>query len=148
MISAMTRTRDLGLEPAAGFRGLLIEATARALIGAGTGVLVSFAYDSGILVKDGIRDDANVRQLLRLFLCVASGASERILPALVGRAESLVTGGSSTSHNDKASGGSGDGNLTQPRNGQPATEGSVRAAGNPPAGPPPVQTPGGRVELL
>lgn len=75
MISAMTRTRDLGLEPAAGFRGLLIEATARALIGAGTGVLVSFAYDSGILVKDAIRDDANVRQLLRLFLCVASGAS-------------------------------------------------------------------------
>jgi hypothetical protein len=89
LISALLRTRDLGLEPAAGIKGIAVEAIARALIGAGSGVLVSFAFDSGILLKGAIQDPATAR-ILRLFFCVASGVSERMLPALVGRAESLT----------------------------------------------------------
>jgi hypothetical protein len=90
MISALLRTSDLGLEPAARKQGLFIEAAARALIGAGSGMLVAFAYDSGLLLKEIIRTDGNAQHIVRLFLCIVSGVSERILPSLVGKAESLV----------------------------------------------------------
>jgi hypothetical protein len=92
MISAMLRTVDLGLEPAARWKGLLIEAAARALIGAGTGILIVLAYESGILIKDILRNDSHVQHAVRLFLCIASGVSERILPSLVGKAEDLING--------------------------------------------------------
>jgi len=104
MISAMTRTRDLGLEPIAGWRSLMIEAVARALIGSGTAILLTLAFDSGILLKN-VTTDTGVQQYLWVFLCVVAGLSERILPALVGRAESLVSGQVPTSSPSSGSGG-------------------------------------------
>lgn len=89
LISAITRTRTLDLEPAAGHRGLFIEAMARALIGAGAGLLIFFALEAGIL-QSMLTDDESVQRGLRLFLCIAGGASERILPSLVGRAEKII----------------------------------------------------------
>lgn len=97
LISSLLRTRDLGLEPAAQTTGLLTEAVARALIGAGSGVLVSFAFDSGMLLKGALQGTGETACMLRLFLCFASGVSERMLPALVGRAESLIISGSGNS---------------------------------------------------
>jgi hypothetical protein len=104
LISALLRTRDLGLEPAAHFKGIAVEAVARALIGAGSGVLMSFAFDSGVLLKGALANQ-DTSHFLRLFLCVASGVSERMLPALVGRAESLA-GGASGDSDTKGGGGS------------------------------------------
>jgi hypothetical protein len=99
LLSALLRTRDLGLEPAAGIKGITFEAIARALIGAGSGILVGFAFDSGIILKGAIQG-ADTSRILRLFFCVASGASERILPALVGRAESLIGSDAKTQTSD------------------------------------------------
>jgi hypothetical protein len=94
MISAMTRTRQLALEPAAGTVGLYVEAGARAVIGAGAGMLMGFAFDSGLVGKGALQSHA--WETARLFLCLAAGASERILPALIAKAESMTTATSTT----------------------------------------------------
>jgi hypothetical protein len=54
LVSALSRTKDLGLEPAARNPGLAVEAFARALIGAAAGLLVNFAFEGGLLVKDAL----------------------------------------------------------------------------------------------
>jgi hypothetical protein len=90
LVSAVSRTKDLGLEPAARNPGLAVEAFARALIGAAAGLLVNFAFEGGLLVKDALADNDSLRNAVRLFLCVAGGISERVLPSLVGRAEGMV----------------------------------------------------------
>lgn len=89
LISAITRTRTLQLEPAAGHRGLFIEAIARALIGGGAGLLVFFALEAGVL-QAVLSKDPEILRGLRLFLCIAAGASERILPSLIGKAEGII----------------------------------------------------------
>jgi hypothetical protein len=88
LISAVTRTTDLQLDPAAKTAGLAIEACARALIGAAAGILVNFAFHGGLLVEQALREE--FREPVRLFLCLAAGISERILPTLVGKAEDIV----------------------------------------------------------
>jgi hypothetical protein len=92
-ISAMLRTKELRLEPRAARRGIRIDAIARASIGAGAGIVMSFAYDSGLILKGLINPGAEAGEAFRLFLCVIAGISERMLPSLVGRAESLVDHG-------------------------------------------------------
>lgn len=94
LISAITRTRTLQLEPAAGHRGLFIEAIARALIGGGAGLLVFFALEAGVL-QAVLAKDPEILRGLRLFLCIAAGASERILPSLIGKAEGIIESTSS-----------------------------------------------------
>ena len=93
LISAITRTRSLQLEPSAGHRGLAIEAVSRALIGAGAGLVVFFALEAGVL-QAALSNDPEILRGMRLFLCIAAGASERILPSLIGKAEGVVNGGS------------------------------------------------------
>ena len=90
LVSAVSRTKDLGLEPAARNPGLAVEAAARALIGAAAGLLVNFAFEGGLLVKAALADNDSLQDAVRLFLCIAGGISERVLPSLVGRAEGLV----------------------------------------------------------
>jgi hypothetical protein len=92
LISAVSRTTQLKLEPAAGTSGIAVEAVARALIGAAAGILVDLAFEGGLLVKDAL-DHAHpeLADSVRLFLCLSAGVSERILPALVGKAETIVT---------------------------------------------------------
>jgi hypothetical protein len=90
LVSAVSRTKDLGLEPAARNPGLAVEAAARALIGAAAGLLVNFAFEGGLLVKAALSNVDSIKDAVRLFLCVAAGISERVLPSLVGRAEGLV----------------------------------------------------------
>jgi hypothetical protein len=92
LISAVSRTTQLRLEPAAGTSGIAVEAVARALIGAAGGILVNFAFEGGFLMKDALNaSHPNLEDSVRLFLCLSAGISERILPALVGKAETLVT---------------------------------------------------------
>jgi hypothetical protein len=92
LISAVSRTTQLKLEPAAGTSGIAVEAVARALIGAAAGIVVNFAFEGGLLVKDALNPNhPQLQDSVRLFLCITAGISERILPALVGKAESLVT---------------------------------------------------------
>jgi hypothetical protein len=91
LISAVTRTTDLKLEPAAKRTGLLVEAAARALIGAAAGILVDFAFHGGLLVEQAIQP--KFQDAVRLFLCVAAGISERMLPALVSKADDLISNG-------------------------------------------------------
>jgi len=89
LISALSRTGTLQLEPAAGHRGLAIEAWARALIGVGAGLLVLFALEAGVL-QAALSSDPEVGRGMRLFICIAAGASERILPSLIGKADNIV----------------------------------------------------------
>ncbi|MEQ1775949.1 MAG: hypothetical protein ABL891_19400 [Burkholderiales bacterium] len=91
-VSAMARTRELALEPQSGRQGLRTEAFARAAIGAGAAILAYFAFESQIVLKGALSNAADVRDAARYFLCMAAGASERILPALIGRAETLIDG--------------------------------------------------------
>jgi hypothetical protein len=95
-LSALSRTRDLGLEPAAGHRGLMIEALARTLLGVGGALLARLAWHGGMFAGT-VSQDAGVQSALLALVCIAAGASERILPALVGRAEALVNGNSTVS---------------------------------------------------
>jgi len=139
LLSAMLRTKDLGLEPAARWKGLAVEAVARALIGAGSGVLVGFAFDSGLLLNGAIHHGNNaqgddVSRILRLFLCVASGISERMLPSLVGKAESLTSGAPDDSGTQSGN-RNGSKGTTQPPGGTGPP--STPAAGPAPAAPPP-----------
>jgi len=92
MLFATSRTQSLHLEPDSGRRGLRTEAWSRALIGAGAGLLTHYAFESEIIVKAALKEGA-IREATQMFLCIASGWSERILPSLLGRAESLVSGG-------------------------------------------------------
>jgi hypothetical protein len=101
LISALTRTHDLALEPAAGHRGLLIEAVARALIGSGGGLLLFFALEAGVL-QAALSNDPDVLRGVRLFMCIAAGASERILPSLIGKAEDAVDRGKAQNKSDTA----------------------------------------------
>ena len=89
LISAVTRTTDLKLEPAAKHTGLIVEAGARAMIGAAAGILVDFAFHGGLLVEQAIQP--KFQDAVRLFLCVAAGISERMLPALVSKADDLIS---------------------------------------------------------
>jgi hypothetical protein len=99
-LSAISRTRSLMLEPDSGLRGLRMEAFARALIGAGAGILVYFAFESGLIVKAAI--DKSNQDAMKMFLCIASGWSERILPALMARAETMVVGTQASTKDDKS----------------------------------------------
>jgi hypothetical protein len=89
LISALTRTTDLKLEPAAKRSGLAVEAAARAMIGAAAGILVDFAFHGGLLVEQAIQ--VQFQDAVRLFLCLAAGISERMLPALVSKADDLIS---------------------------------------------------------
>lgn len=95
-ISAMTRTRQLALEPQSGRKGMIAESYSRALIGAGAAILVFFAFEAEIVLKAALSTESQIRDMARYFLCMAAGASERILPALIGRAETLLDGSSAT----------------------------------------------------
>jgi hypothetical protein len=114
LVSAVSRTKDLKLEPAARNPGLAVEACARALIGAAAGLLVNFAFEGGLLVKDALANDETLRNAIRLFLCLAGGTSERVLPALVGRAEGMVT------QNDSNSTGTSSGDAKKRAKDEPA----------------------------
>jgi hypothetical protein len=70
---------------------LSIEAVSRALIGAGAGLVVFFALEAGVL-QAALSNDPEILRGMRLFLCIAAGASERILPSLIGKAEGVVDG--------------------------------------------------------
>ena len=94
LVSAVTRTTDLKLEPAAKHTGLIVEAGARALIGAAAGILVDFAFHGGLLVEQAIQPQ--FQDAVRLFLCVTAGISERMLPALVSKADDLISNKSPT----------------------------------------------------
>jgi hypothetical protein len=92
-ISAITRTQQLALAPEAGRSGLRVDAFVRACIGAGAAVLVYFAFESKIILKGALPENSTELQAsLMYFLCIAAGASERILPNLIGRAESMIGG--------------------------------------------------------
>lgn len=91
LLSVTARTRSLRLEPESGKRGLRIEAVSRMLIGIGAGILVHLAFDAEIILKGALNSAGNVRDAAHLFLCIASGWSEKILPSLLSRAESFVT---------------------------------------------------------
>ncbi|MDX2218292.1 MAG: hypothetical protein SF172_04650 [Burkholderiales bacterium] len=88
LISATSRSAKLNLEPRSERSGLRTEALARALVGCGAGVLAGLAFDAGLFAvfKDTVSDQA------RLFVTIAAGASERMLPSLIGRAESAALG--------------------------------------------------------
>jgi hypothetical protein len=96
-VSAMTRTRQLGLDPESGTYGLKSEARARALIGAGAAIFAYFAFHSGMLLKGAIGRDSNQADAALAFLCLVAGASERILPSLIVRGENIVDGSESKS---------------------------------------------------
>lgn len=91
LVSTMTRTQQLALEPELGRRGLRAEALSRASIGAGAAILTYFAFESGLIVKAALSTDDTIQEATRFFLCLAAGGSERILPSLVGRAEGLMS---------------------------------------------------------
>ncbi|HEY6898687.1 MAG TPA: hypothetical protein VI279_15625 [Rhodocyclaceae bacterium] len=90
-LSVTARTRTLRLEPESGKRGLRMEAFSRILIGIGAGILVHLAFNANIIIKSALSEAAGVQDAARLFLCIASGWSEKILPSLLSRAESFVT---------------------------------------------------------
>ena len=92
MLFSATRSNSLNLEPDSGRRGLRMEAYSRALIGAGAGLLVHFAFDAEIILKSALKTP-EIRDAAHAFLCIASGWSERILPSLLTRAEGLVSDG-------------------------------------------------------
>jgi hypothetical protein len=102
LISAVMRTTDLKLEPAARSAGLAVEAFARALIGAAAGILLDFAFHGGLLFQEALKQDFT--NPVRLFLCVAAGISERILPTLVSKADDMVSKGKTTEPTPKAQG--------------------------------------------
>jgi hypothetical protein len=52
-------------------------------------MLMGFAFDSGLVGKGALQPDA--WETARIFLCLAAGASERILPALIAKAEGMTT---------------------------------------------------------
>ncbi len=89
-LSALTRTRQLALEPESGRAGLAADAYARASIGAGVAMLVFYAFESNVILKGALSTGAGIHEAAVYFLSIASGASERVMPALVGRAESLI----------------------------------------------------------
>ena len=91
LLSALSRTSQLGLEPASGNRGHRIEALSRLLLGAGAAVLLRLAWHGGLL-SGALGDGSAHGRAWLAFLCIAAGASERILPALVSRAEAVVSG--------------------------------------------------------
>jgi hypothetical protein len=91
LLSVTTRTRSLRLEPESEKRGLRMEAFSRLLIGIGAGILVHLAFEANLILKGALSDISGVRQAAHLFLCIASGWSEKILPSLLSRAESFVT---------------------------------------------------------
>lgn len=89
LLSVTARTRTLMLEPESGKRGLRIEAVSRLLIGVGAGILVYLAFNAHLLLKDAI-NGAQAQTAALWLLCIASGLSEKILPSVLGKAETLV----------------------------------------------------------
>lgn len=87
MVSAISRTDQIGLDPRSRTRGMFTEALARAIMGATAGALASLAIDSGLLDPTLVKSNS-----LRFFLTFAAGFSERIMPALIGKAETAITG--------------------------------------------------------
>ncbi|GAB4058090.1 hypothetical protein [Uliginosibacterium sediminicola] len=91
LLSVTTRTRSLRLEPESGKRGLRMEAVSRLLIGVGAGILVHLAFEAEIILKGALSSTPSIANAAHAFLCIASGWSEKILPSLLGRAESFVS---------------------------------------------------------
>lgn len=87
-ISAVLRPNALNLNPASKAWGLMMESSARALVGFGAGVALFYTAHSG-LVSPEIVKSSNGHWFV-LLMAMSSGFSERMLPAIVNRAESLV----------------------------------------------------------
>jgi hypothetical protein len=90
LTSALLRSGQLRMEPNSQARGIQIDAFARAMVGAVAGVMTSFAFESNLFVKAALGNGST--EALRLFLCLAAGASERLLPNLISRAENMLSG--------------------------------------------------------
>jgi hypothetical protein len=69
---------------------LRIEDVSRLLIGVGAGILVYLAFNAHLLLKGAINDALDVQMAAQWLLCIVSGLSEKILPSVLGKAESLV----------------------------------------------------------
>jgi hypothetical protein len=95
-VSALLRMRALNLEPFAGRWGIQVDAIARALIGAVAGVLTVLAYEAGLVLKAAVDAKAGsaseIAFALKMFIALVAGLSERILPSLVARGESMIGG--------------------------------------------------------
>lgn len=87
LISAVSRSADLKLEPRSERSGLRTEALARAILGFGAGFLTGLGFDAGLI--SGVFK-AEALDSARIFLTTCAGASERILPTLIGKAETLA----------------------------------------------------------
>jgi hypothetical protein len=87
LVSASLRARDMTFEPHMGFVGLASDAFTRVLAGAAAGTAAALALQVGLL-EGVLRSPQN--PTLQLLLAMLSGASERILPSLIARAESIV----------------------------------------------------------
>ncbi|WP_445370686.1 hypothetical protein ACH518_15110 [Methylomonas sp. HW2-6] len=88
LVSAISRTQQIGLDPRSGQLGLFTEALSRAILGATAGALTSLAIDGHLILGEELVNTP----ALRFFLAFAAGFSERVLPALIGKAETTITG--------------------------------------------------------
>lgn len=88
LVSAISRTQQIGLDPRSGQLGLFTEALSRAILGATAGALTSLAIDGNLILGEKLVNTP----ALRFFLAFAAGLSERILPALIGKAETTIAG--------------------------------------------------------
>ncbi|MDX8129055.1 hypothetical protein ACH5Y9_23845 [Methylomonas sp. BW4-1] len=88
LVSAISRTQQIGLDPRSGQLGLFTEALSRAILGATAGALTSLAIDGHLILGQELVNTP----ALRFFLAFAAGFSERVLPALIGKAETTITG--------------------------------------------------------
>lgn len=89
LISAVSRSAELKLEPRSGRSGLRTEALARAILGFGAGFLTGLGFDAG-LISGIFKPEAF--DAARIFLTTCAGASERILPTLIGKADTIAAG--------------------------------------------------------
>lgn len=88
LVSAISRTQQIGLDPRSGQLGLFTEALSRAILGATAGALTSLAIDGHLILGEELVNTP----ALRFFLAFAAGFSERVLPALIGKAETTIAG--------------------------------------------------------
>jgi hypothetical protein len=87
LISVYSRLPTMRLDPRSGSL-LSIEAALRVIVGIVAALVVDTAFRVGVIIPGLAKIPAGT-----VLLCITSGASERLLPMLIARADSLAEGG-------------------------------------------------------
>jgi hypothetical protein len=87
-MSLLTRSSQIRVAAGAGRRIHYVEALSRVTAGAVGAVIVALAVKANLLL--GLVNDARGDSTLLYFLCLVSGASERLVPGLIARVEAAT----------------------------------------------------------